>query len=102
MPETGKPKVRPHNGVTGFVDCNAEIHFRRAVANPLGTLLKRRDFSTIKQKGNVEVNAITRGPKLRDTQQVSLVLADATDFGTFFSKQVSFWGRVVRENNIRA
>jgi tripartite-type tricarboxylate transporter receptor subunit TctC len=40
--------------------------------------------------------------QLRDTQQVSLVLADATDFSTFFAKQVSFWGQVVRENNIRA
>ena len=40
--------------------------------------------------------------QLRDTQQVSLVLADAKDFSTFFSKQVSFWGQVVRENNIRA
>ena len=40
--------------------------------------------------------------QLRDTQQVSLVLADATDFSAFFAKQVSFWGQVVRENNIRA
>jgi len=40
--------------------------------------------------------------QLRDTQQVSLVLADAADFSTFFAKQVSFWGQVVRENNIRA
>lgn len=40
--------------------------------------------------------------QLRDTQQVTLVLADAKDFGTFFSRQVSFWGQVVRENNIRA
>ena len=42
------------------------------------------------------------GDAARDTQQVSLVLADAVDFSTFFAKQVSFWGQVVRENNIRA
>jgi tripartite-type tricarboxylate transporter receptor subunit TctC len=40
--------------------------------------------------------------KLRDTQQMSLLLADAKDFGTFFAKQVSVWGQVVRENNIKA
>jgi tripartite-type tricarboxylate transporter receptor subunit TctC len=40
--------------------------------------------------------------QLRDTQQISLVLGDAKDFSTFFAKQVSFWGQVVRENNIRA
>ncbi len=40
--------------------------------------------------------------QLRDTQQMSLLLADARDFATFFAKQVSIWGKVVRENNIRA
>lgn len=40
--------------------------------------------------------------QLRDTQQMSLLLADARDFGTFFAKQVSTWGKVVRENNIKA
>jgi len=40
--------------------------------------------------------------QLRDTQQMTLMLADAKDFGTFFAKQVSVWGQVVRDNNIRA
>jgi tripartite-type tricarboxylate transporter receptor subunit TctC len=40
--------------------------------------------------------------QLRDTQQMTLLLADADDFSTFFAKQMSFWGQVVRENNIRA
>ncbi|MGH6713498.1 MAG: tripartite tricarboxylate transporter substrate-binding protein [Bradyrhizobium sp.] len=40
--------------------------------------------------------------QLRETQQMSLLLADAKDFGTFFAKQVSIWGKVVRENNIKA
>jgi tripartite-type tricarboxylate transporter receptor subunit TctC len=40
--------------------------------------------------------------QLRDTQQMSLLLADAKDFGTFFAKQVGIWGKVVRENNIKA
>jgi tripartite-type tricarboxylate transporter receptor subunit TctC len=40
--------------------------------------------------------------QLRDTQQMTLLLADAGDFATFFSKQASFWGQVVRDNNIRA
>jgi tripartite-type tricarboxylate transporter receptor subunit TctC len=40
--------------------------------------------------------------QLRDTQQMTLLLADGKDFGTFFAKQVSVWGQVVRDNNIRA
>lgn len=40
--------------------------------------------------------------QLRDTQQMTLLLADGKEFGTFFAKQVSYWGQVVRENNIRA
>ena len=40
--------------------------------------------------------------QLRETQQMSLLLADAKDFGTFFAKQVAIWGQVVRENNIKA
>jgi tripartite-type tricarboxylate transporter receptor subunit TctC len=40
--------------------------------------------------------------QLRETQQMSLLLADAKDFGTFFAKQVGIWGQVVRENNIKA
>jgi tripartite-type tricarboxylate transporter receptor subunit TctC len=40
--------------------------------------------------------------QLRDTQQMSLLLADGKDFGTFFARQVSIWGKVVRENNIKA
>jgi hypothetical protein len=39
---------------------------------------------------------------LRETQQMSLLLADAKDFQTFFAKQVSTWGQVVRDNNIKA
>jgi tripartite-type tricarboxylate transporter receptor subunit TctC len=40
--------------------------------------------------------------QLRETQQMTLLLADAKDFATFFAKQVSTWGQVVRENNIKA
>jgi tripartite-type tricarboxylate transporter receptor subunit TctC len=40
--------------------------------------------------------------QLRDTQQMTLLLAGAEEFGSFFAKQVSVWGQVVRENNIRA
>jgi tripartite-type tricarboxylate transporter receptor subunit TctC len=40
--------------------------------------------------------------QLRETQQMTLLLADAKDFGAFFARQVSVWGQVVRENNIRA
>jgi hypothetical protein len=39
---------------------------------------------------------------LKETQQMTLLLADAKDFEKFFAKQVSVWGQVVRENNIKA
>jgi len=44
----------------------------------------------------------TVAANLQETQQMSLLLADAKDFSTFFAKQVSIWGQVVRENNIKA
>lgn len=40
--------------------------------------------------------------RLRDTQQMTLLLSDAKDFAAFFARQVSLWGQVVRENNIKA
>jgi tripartite-type tricarboxylate transporter receptor subunit TctC len=40
--------------------------------------------------------------QLQETQQMTLLLADGKDFGTFFAKQVGIWGQVVRENNIKA
>ena len=39
---------------------------------------------------------------LKETQQMTLLLADGKEFATFFAKQVSIWGQVVRENNIKA
>ena len=38
----------------------------------------------------------------RHALEMTLLLADARDFGTFFARQVSIWGQVVRENNIKA
>src|SRR5215470_2400770 len=40
--------------------------------------------------------------KLRETQMMTLILGDAAAFKTFFAKQLEFWGKVVRDNNIRA
>ena len=39
---------------------------------------------------------------MQETQQMTLLLADGKEFSTFFAKQVSIWGQVVRENNIKA
>jgi len=35
-------------------------------------------------------------------RQMNLLLADGKDFGPFSAKQVSIWGKVVRENGIKA
>jgi tripartite-type tricarboxylate transporter receptor subunit TctC len=40
--------------------------------------------------------------KLRETQMMTLILGDAAAFNAFFTKQLNFWGKVVRDNNIRA
>jgi len=40
--------------------------------------------------------------QLRETQQMTLLLADGKEFQAFFARQVSTWGQVVRENNIKA
>lgn len=40
--------------------------------------------------------------KLRETQMMNLVLGDPAEFNTFFTKQLAFWGKVVRDNNIKA
>ncbi len=40
--------------------------------------------------------------KLRDSQQMTLVLGGPKEMGAFFDKEVKFWGQVVRENNIKA
>ena len=33
---------------------------------------------------------------------MTLLLADGKEFQAFFAKQVSIWGQVVRDNNIKA
>jgi tripartite-type tricarboxylate transporter receptor subunit TctC len=40
--------------------------------------------------------------QLKDTQQMTLLLEDGAAFKTFFDQQVAYWGKVVRDNNIRA
>ncbi|GLR95119.1 MULTISPECIES: tripartite tricarboxylate transporter substrate-binding protein [Bradyrhizobium] len=40
--------------------------------------------------------------QLKDTQHMTLLLQDGAAFKAFFDKQVAYWGKVVRDNNIRA
>ena len=39
--------------------------------------------------------------KLRETQMMTLVLGGPADLNNFFTKQLTFWGKVVRDNNIQ-
>lgn len=39
---------------------------------------------------------------LRESQMMTLTLGGPKELGTFFAKEVKFWGDVVRENHIRA
>jgi tripartite-type tricarboxylate transporter receptor subunit TctC len=58
------------------------------------------------EKLSKEIREILSEPataaKLRETQMMTLVLAGPGEFNTFFTKQLTFWGKVVRDNNIRA
>jgi tripartite-type tricarboxylate transporter receptor subunit TctC len=40
--------------------------------------------------------------RLKDTQQMTLVLGGPKELGEFFARQVKVWGQVVRDNNITA
>ena len=40
--------------------------------------------------------------QLQETQQMTLLLQDGPAFKTFFDKQVAYWGKVVKDNNIKA
>src|SRR6185436_9374660 len=40
--------------------------------------------------------------QLKETQQMTLLLQDGAAFKTFFDKQVAYWGKVVKDNNIKA
>lgn len=42
----------------------------------------------------------TLSAKLKETQQMEVVLASPDEFGSFFTRQVKVWGEVVRKNNI--
>jgi tripartite-type tricarboxylate transporter receptor subunit TctC len=44
----------------------------------------------------------TVSARLRDTQEMTLILGGPAAFESFFSKQVQVWGKIVRDNNIRA
>ncbi len=40
--------------------------------------------------------------KLRETQMMTLLLEEGDKFNAFFNKQLMVWGKVVRDNNIKA
>jgi tripartite-type tricarboxylate transporter receptor subunit TctC len=44
----------------------------------------------------------TVSARLRDTQEMTLILGGPAAFESFFNKQVQVWGKIVRDNNIRA
>jgi tripartite-type tricarboxylate transporter receptor subunit TctC len=48
------------------------------------------------------VSEPTLAARLRDTQEMTLVLGGPNQLEPFFNTQVQVWGKVVRENNIKA
>jgi tripartite-type tricarboxylate transporter receptor subunit TctC len=47
------------------------------------------------------ISSPTVSQRLRETQQMQLLMAGPQEFATFFAKEVVEWGKVVRENNIK-
>ena len=39
--------------------------------------------------------------KLRETQMMTLLLAEGAEFDAFFTKQLNIWGKVVRDANLK-
>src|SRR5262249_13474126 len=74
--------------------------------NPLGCTGRagyRADLTVSMAKSVKEIlSEASIAAQLHDTQQMTLLLQDASAFKTFFDKQVAYWGQVVRENNIKA
>ena len=87
----------PTTAESGFPDFLAEAWW--GIFAPKGTP------DAIVQQTNEALRDVLSLPvvsqRLRDTQQMTLLMSGPKEFGAFFAKEVVEWGKVVRENNIK-
>ena len=81
---------------SGFADFDALAWW--GVFAPAGTPapIVAKTFDTF--KAALSDDSVAK--RLKETQQINLMLAGPEEFGKFFSTQVQRWGAVVRDNNI--
>jgi tripartite-type tricarboxylate transporter receptor subunit TctC len=82
----------------GFPDFTAEAWW--GVFAPKG--MPAAMAEDIAQKFKAVISDPTISSRLRDTQEMTLIVGGPKELGPFFEKQIQIWGKVVRDNNIKA
>lgn len=59
-------------------------------------------IATLTEAAKATLSEPSIASKLRDTQEMTLILGGPDELTTFFAKQVAGWGAIVRDNNIKA
>jgi tripartite-type tricarboxylate transporter receptor subunit TctC len=87
----------PTTAESGFPDFLAEAWW--GVFAPKGTpdAIATQTYDALREVLNLPLV----NQRLRETQQMTLVMSGPKEFGAFFAKEVVYWGKVVRENNIK-
>ena len=87
----------PTTAESGFPDFLAEAWW--GIFAPKGTpdAIVAQTYDALREVLNIPVV----NQRLRETQQMTLVMAGPKEFGAFFAKEVVYWGKVVRNNNIK-
>ncbi len=87
----------PTTAESGFPDFLAEAWW--GVFAPKGTpdAIVTQTYDALREVLNMPLV----NQRLRETQQMTLVMAGPKEFGAFFAKEVVYWGKVVRDNNIK-
>ncbi|MEQ1648638.1 MAG: tripartite tricarboxylate transporter substrate-binding protein [Hyphomicrobiaceae bacterium] len=82
----------------GFPDFTAEAWW--GVFAPKATPAAMVD--DIAQKFKAVISDPTISARLRETQEMTLIMGGPKELGTFFDKELKAWGKVVRDNSIKA
>jgi tripartite-type tricarboxylate transporter receptor subunit TctC len=87
----------PTTAESGFPDFLAEAWW--GIFAPKGTpdAIVAQTYDALRDVLNIPLV----NQRLRDTQQMTLLMAGPKEFGAFFAKEVVYWGKVVRDNNIK-
>jgi tripartite-type tricarboxylate transporter receptor subunit TctC len=87
----------PTTAESGFPDFLAEAWW--GIFAPKGTpdAIVMQTYDALRDVLNLPVVS----QRLRETQQMTLLMQGPKEFAPFFAKEVVYWGKVVRDNNIK-